>query len=306
MIKMIATVILNPKAKGGKCKKLWEKSIHYFDNLKTNITLEVLETQYSGHGIELAKNATENSDILIAFGGDGTVNECINGILQSKYPKPLHIMPVGTGNDIALTNNLTKNIIESVNLLDHYKIVPTDVGYLKNYSRYFAGVASTGFDAEVTKAVNEGHKIFGGTLNYLSAAIKNLIKLKASKVAITIFDENEKEIDFIEEKAVLLAVGVGQYYGGGMRIVPSADVHDGKFHMVFAKEISKFQVLRVLPKVYKGNHITHPAVRVIEGVNIRIESEDNLLLQCDGEIIGNLPETFISKHDALQIIHPSL
>ena len=91
-----------------------------------------------------------------------------------------------------------------------------------------------------------------------------------------------------------------------MRIVPSADVHDGKFHMVFAKEISKFQVLRVLPKVYKGNLITHPAVRVIEGVNISIESEDNILIQCDGEIIGNLPETFISKNDELQIIHPSL
>ena len=300
---MRATVILNPQAKGGQCKKLWEKSKHYFDTLKSNVVLDVLETQYSGHGIELAKKATENADLIIAFGGDGTVNECINGMLQSKHSRPLHIIPVGTGNDIALTNHITKDIKESISLLDHYKVVSTDVGFLKNHSRYFAGVASMGFDAEVTKAVNEGHKIFGGTMNYLSAVISNLRKLKATKVNITILDENENEINFIEERVVLLAVGVGQYYGGGMRIVPQADTHDGKFHIVMAKDVSRFQVLKVLPKVYNGDHIKHPAVRVIEGVSLHIESENTLLLQCDGEVMGYVPETFITKANALQLIN---
>ena len=303
---MKATVILNPAAKGGTSKRIWSSVKQEFFRLRTEIELEIKETEYVGHGIKLAEEATTNSDIIVAFGGDGTTNECINGILRSQSTVPLHIVPAGTGNDIPTTLKLPLKTVDAIHVLNDFKVIYVDTGFLEEKKRYFAGVASIGFDAEVTHVANESSKRLKGTANYLLAIIKTLKKFKAKKVTIKILDSQKKVISEFTEKILLIAIGNGQYYGGGMRVVPKAHVVDGKFHVVLAKEASIFELFKILPWIYSGRHIYHPVVKEFDAFAIKVipEEDDDLLVQIDGEVVGELPEMFITRPKSLPIVYP--
>lgn len=304
-------VIINPSSGNGKVKKKWKKIVK-----KELDVMNVNYTEYFTTGPEdaITKIGLEidNFDGFVSVGGDGTANEVLNGILLStvEQGKPndklLVIIPGGTGNDLATAMGMpNKNLEESCNVFKTGKLRKVDAGRASgiNFSgesvtRFFCGVLSTGFDAEVAIKTNSGAKWLPGTFNYVKSLLTTLIKMKTRGYAFKVDSEEHTE------NGILLAVGLGPYYGGGMMICPNAKVDDGKFDVVFLKKVSRRTLLRVFPKVYDGKHLTHPAVTEYETESINISNTIDTYWQVDGEVIGFTPVSITTAKESLNILAP--
>ncbi|MHA2224502.1 MAG: diacylglycerol/lipid kinase family protein [Candidatus Hodarchaeales archaeon] len=289
-------LIINPTAAGGRVENIWNDQIKpLIDEFGLDHDFEF--TSYPGHAIEIARTrVNEGYQIICAIGGDGTSNEVLNGILEAEKQGIFAAIPVGTGNDIPSSFGIPEGDVEAAfNCLVKGQDKSFDVGYCKNGDRYFAGVASMGFDAEVADRTNKGSKRFSGTRNYQIALLKTILKFKAYNLVITADDEPP-----VEGPRMLLAIGNGKRYGAGMHICPSADVTDGKFSLTTLTKMSRFTFLRVFPSVYTGKHITNKRVLTLEGTEIHVDSPNKkCLYQADGEMIGILPETFVTIPNGL-------
>jgi YegS/Rv2252/BmrU family lipid kinase len=163
-------------------------------------------------------------------------------------------------------------------------------------STYFVNVAGFGFDAEVAWRANSKPKLVGGTVPYVLGVLQALWRYGSPQVRISVDD---REID----KAVfLVAVGVGACYGGGMRIVPDAVIDDGLFDVCVVTEISRLEVLRLVPKMYSGGHRFHPAVQFFRCREVRADSPSTVRCHADGEVVGKLPATFKIHAGGLQCV----
>ncbi|MHA2139179.1 MAG: diacylglycerol/lipid kinase family protein, partial [Candidatus Hodarchaeales archaeon] len=170
--------------------------------------------------------------------------------------------------------------------------------------RYFAGVASMGFDAQVAQVADRTHKgskRFLGVRSYQLAFARTLTRLKHYNLLIRIDGDQT-----IEGKRMLLAIGNGKRYGAGMHICPDAEVTDGKFTVTSVQRMSRITLLRFFPTVYEGDHLTHKSVETFEGESIHVDStkKKKCLYQVDGEILGYLPETFVTKPNFLTVRVP--
>ncbi|MHA2174691.1 MAG: diacylglycerol/lipid kinase family protein, partial [Candidatus Hodarchaeales archaeon] len=184
------------------------------------------------------------------MGGDGTANEVLNGILKAEKPGIFSVIPIGTG-DATTAYGIPEGDLEAaVQCLVKGQNKIFDVGYCENAERYFAGVASMGFDAEVADRESKGSKRFKGTRSYQIALGKILFKFRPFNLSIQI-DEDQK----IESRSMLLAIGNGKRYGGGMHICPDAEVTDGKFAVTTVRKMSRITLLRFFSTVYDGNHL---------------------------------------------------
>ncbi len=174
-----------------------------------------------------------------------------------------------------------------------------DLGYCNKADRYFVSVASMGFDAEVADRSNKRSKRLKG-MSYQFAIVETIFKFKPYNLVITADDGTP-----IEAKRMLLAIGNGKRYGAGMHICPDADPTDGKFNVTTLRKISRISLLRLFPKTYDGKHITHKKIDTYEGKKFFVESIDKeCLYQVDGEILGYLPETFVTVPNAITIRVP--
>jgi YegS/Rv2252/BmrU family lipid kinase len=294
-------LVVNPSAAGGRVEKMWNSEIKpLVDDTKLNYDFEF--TTHSQHAIEIARTkVNEGYKVICSVGGDGTANEVLNGVLKAEKPGIFSAIPVGTGDDIPTAFGIPEgDLVAVVRCLVNGQNKSFDVGYCKNADRYFAGVASMGFDAEVADRTNKGSKQLSGTKNYQIALLKTILKFKPYFLLIHIDDER-----LIEGKRMLLAIGNGKRYGGGMHICPSAEVTDGKFAATALSKISRITLLRLFPKVYDGKHVTHKPVETFEGTSMHVDSpQKECLYQVDGEILGFLPETFITKPSALMVRVP--
>ncbi|MFX0124094.1 MAG: diacylglycerol/lipid kinase family protein [Candidatus Hodarchaeota archaeon] len=294
-------LIVNPAAAGGRVETIWR------DQIKPLVDDHDLEydfefTSSPQHAIEMARTRTnEGYKIICSIGGDGTANEVLNGVLKAEKTGIFSAIPVGTGDDIPTVFGIPEGHLKAaVRCLAEGQNKTFDVGYCETADRYFAGVASMGFDAEVADRTNKGSKRLSGTKNYQLALLKTLLKFKPYDLLIRI---NEKQT--IEGQRMLLAIGNGKRYGGGMHICPGAEVTDGKFAVTTLQKISRITLLRIFPKVYDGKHINHRSVETFEGSSIHVDSlQKKCLYQVDGEIMGYLPETFLTKPNALTVRVP--
>ena len=286
--------------------KRWRKSKKLMEGM--NYT-EVLTTRPT-EAIEIAKNEMPNYDGIIAVGGDGTVNEVVNGLLATPENQKRHLLgmvPIGTGNDLANTMQIHLSVERAIETLKDGIPTKVDVGVVEGSDfhgntvrRYFLGVASFGFDAEVANDTAHGRKWLPGTWNYFSSTIKNLIWIKKRAFEIEVDGGSET----IREEAFFLAIGNGKFYGAGMMICPDADVYDGIFNCTFVRPVSRFKFLRVFPKVYTGEHRHHPAVRMFSGRSFAIKTDKKTLYQVDGEVLGNLPATVKGLNLGINIMLP--
>jgi YegS/Rv2252/BmrU family lipid kinase len=263
-------LIINPIAGGRRGKNFTQKII---ENLRLlGISFEHEFSRYIGHATEIAKQSARKFDAVVAVGGDGTVNEVVNGIFG--YNTPLGILPVGRGNDFfhSLSNNRLIDII--LRPFTETKLRMIDVGKINN--RYFINVAGVGFDAFVADIAEPIR--FLGPIAYLSSALIGLFKNKGFPLNIKIDD---KKFDM---NALLVAIANGKYFGGGMKIAPDASPWDGKFDVCLIENASKIEILKTLPKVYKGEHIFHPKVRMMKARSIEIFSPYKFPAEVDGEV----------------------
>lgn len=291
----ILLFIVNPISGNGKAKKRFPIIEEYL--LKNNVKYEKVFTEYKGHATILAEQAKNRSDLkaVVAVGGDGTLFEVINGLFRSTIP--IGYIPNGTGNDYGRQMNISTDPILALQRVLEYNITKIDIGRINHH--YFVNVASMGFDAEVAKFVNETKvKLFVGKLAYVIGAIKVLIKFKPKTIKITV-----DNVEYNYDNVWLIAVANNKYYGGGMLISPNSVNNDGLFDICIIKGLTKMKFLKLFSSVFKGEHVKHyPLVEFIKGKEINIATDDELIIQTDGEILTNIDLSFENITQELYIL----
>lgn len=217
-----------------------------------------------------------NYDVYVAVGGDGTINEVASGILKIGRGI-LGIIPRGTGNDLSKVLELPSELGKCLDIITAENYKQIDVGLADD--RYFLNVASVGLDAEV---VNQTEKIkdhVNGKKAYILGVFLALLKYRSVKSFIDINNT------LYQNSLMLLAVGNGQYYGGGMKILPNASLNDNLLSYCMVKDISKFRVLTLFPTIFSGKHLKYKRY-VLEGKADKIEVDfgGKITLNLDGKL----------------------
>jgi len=299
--------IVNPKAGGYSTYREWP-SINKHLNDK-GILIDYIYTEDVGHAMDLAREAADTDyRYIIAVGGDGTVNEVVNGILCSTNTNNtiLGILSTGTTCSFARSLNMPQDTVSLCNLLANKKSLSIDVGLVEytregqRLRRFFVNEADVGFGATVVEASKKFNIYFGRSINYLSHVVGGLTSLVSYK--------NKRMVVYIEDKpesiydCAMLVVANGTHFGGGMRIAPDAKPNDGLLDMVIFGDMSKSELLKVWSMTYKGRHVSHDKVRMLKIKKVDMQCDDIILVEADGELLGEGPVSFSVVPSALNIV----
>lgn len=295
---MKALAIINPAAGGGRPLKIWPTERQRF--LAAGWTITDATAERRGHETELAAGAARDGyDVVLAIGGDGTAHWAANGLMRHGSGGPaLAVVPAGTGGDFAAAMGLPKDPHAAVAALLAGKVRRIDVGLVNG--RYFLTIGTVGFGGEVARQVNEWPKRLPGPVMYIAAILKMLVTYSPVEVEVV--------LDGRARRQRLFMVGVGNTHraAGGMRLCPGATPDDQIFEVVLIGNVTKLEVLRLLPKTFPGRHIFHPKVEVHRAATIAVNSSTPLAVQADGELIGTVPATFTVLPQALEVLAPAV
>jgi len=300
-------VIVNPNAGKRKGEKDWlEIAAHL-----TSAGIEFVNvfTEHRGHAVTLTRKYIENGHRnIIVVGGDGTLNEVVNGIFtQAHIPTDkivLAMIPVGTGNDWCRMFNIPNDYKQAIKLITKRKIFIQDTGTIKYVSsegsektRYFINMAGMGFDALVAKKTNK-QKDLGKSnpMSYVVNILSSLFLYTSTKVTILL--DGEK----IASDIFSMSVGICQYNGGGMKQAPGALPDDGLFDMTLIKPIGKFKIIRNIIKLFDGSFTQLPEVSTFRSSKIIIHSDPPMFMEADGESLGQTPFVFNILPQSLYVI----
>lgn len=273
--------VVNPAAGRGRAGKAWQQ---IQEALRGIGEWDFACTTGPGQATELARRAAERGyRRVVALGGDGTVLEVLNGILGTAAA--LGIVPAGTGNDYAREAGIPFKPLAAARFAMTGPELATDVGEVTLAKRrtYFLNVAGAGFDAEVARAVNRFPKFLGGTVPYLLGLAKTLWQYRSVPMAIRVDGRD------LSRPVFLAAAGLSRTFGGGMRILPDARVDDGLLDLCLVRDLPALEVLRLVPKVYRGAHKGHPRVELLRCRQVEFEPARPVAVQADGEVLGTLP-----------------
>ncbi len=298
-----AKVIINPVAGGGSIKRQWPEIYTRLRDVGLSFDYEF--TRGPGHAIEIAKRATDGDyHYLIAVGGDGTVNEVANGILRSTNAGNTILGMISTGTAGSFARSL--GIVQDyTSLLAKRKTISIDVGVVECWSRgrrlqrFFVNEASIGFGAAIVNAWSRLPKLFGHSINHKLRTITGYSALVAHRHRWIKLHAGNKFENFY---GCYVVVANGQYFAGGMQIAPHAKLDDGLLNLVTIGDVSRSELLRIVPTVYDGSHIGHPKIREEKVTVVTIESDERLLVEADGEIIGEVPASFKVMPSALTVV----
>jgi len=287
-------VVANPTAGRGKAGRLIGK----VDRLLHEAGIHH-EIRVSENAADLERRAREAADegvrIVAPLGGDGTVHFAANGILGTGAT--LAVLPSGTADDFANALGI-KSLEGAVRAIAAQTVVPIDVVRATTGSaqRHFVNIAGCGFDSEVNEAANAMRYKLGGTGTYVVALLKTLGRFAPATFRIELDDE------IVEGPHMLVIVGNGISYGGGMKVTPSASLVDAQLDVCLLAELSKASFLWTFPKVFRGTHVRHPAVRMARASRVRVEADRRVMVYGDGERIGPAPVVFEIVPQALPVI----
>jgi YegS/Rv2252/BmrU family lipid kinase len=296
-------MIVNPVASGGKVSQHWP---HLRDVLtQGGLQFDAELTQYQGHATQIARQALQDGfRYIVSVGGDGTNNEVLNGLVANgSIPADvvLGIIPGGTGSDYIRMVGIPRDPVAACQKVLGDATRQVDIGAIdcqresQAITRYFLNVAGLGFDSEVCARVNRMSKRISGTIPYLTSLVVTLVKYQNKDVVLTYDGQTRRE------RVNSVVVCNGQFFGGGMQIGPQALLDDGIFDLVILGEMSKFEFLANVPRVYKGTHLTHPKVTSLQGKEVRVEAVQRMFVQAEGELVGEAPATFRILPGALQL-----
>ena len=281
--------IVNPNARSGLGQSVWNELETVLKN--KNIEYNVFFTKYQKHATAIVRNLTSDGaeHIIVALGGDGTVNEVVNGIVH--FDKTiLGYIPIGSSNDFARGLELPTNPIDALNtILARPYLHPMNVGEMRyrNKLRRFAVSAGVGFDADICHEVVVTHvkkflnKLGLGKLTYVFVAVHRLIVTSPCKFEITL--ENDEKV--IYEKAYFAAIMNNRYEGGGAKFAPNAKNDDDMLDICVAANISKIKALLLFPTAFLGIHTKFKGVYMHRAAKFRIQAAKALPLHTDGEPI---------------------
>lgn len=301
--------IVNPHAARGTVGKNWPQIKELAE--KRLGPFKFFVTTAPGDATQFANLAvSEGAQSVVCVGGDGTLNEIINGLMNEEGPKNpevhLGFIPNGTGCDFRRTLLIPTNPEDALKVIEGGRTRPIDLGRLRytdhegeTRTRYFHNLTSFGLGGEVDERVNRSGKKLGGFLSFIMATLVSLVLYEKKRIRLRV-DEH-----FDEEVVVLnVAVANGQYHGGGMWVAPGADPSDGIFHVTIIGDLSLPEVFYYLPKLYNGKILQVKRVRSLTGKKVEALSDERVLLDVDGEQPGCLPVKIEIIPSALRVLSP--
>jgi len=289
-------ILVNPNAGVGKGFKDWEDISNILN--EHNFEYEAVFTERKLHAIELVQEKiAEGFRKIIVVGGDGTMNEAVNGIFQQEIVPTTEItlgmISVGTGNDWVKTFNMPVDYVEAISIIKEEQTLLQDAGIVKFYNetiqkiRYFVNMAGLGFDAMVANKTNldkENGK--SNPLLYIKNLISVLFSYKSTNTKVTVDNH------VVNDRIFSIGIGIGQYNGGGMQQTPNAIPDDGLLDVTLIKHMSPLRVIASVRRLYNGTIAKHKRVETFVAKSIFIESKIPIMIEADGESLGHSPLEF--------------
>jgi YegS/Rv2252/BmrU family lipid kinase len=307
-------VVVNPRSQAGALGRKWS---FIAGQLRREIgAFQDVLTRGPGDATRLTREAIEGgADVVVAIGGDGTINEVTNGFFVDGEPIPseaaLGVLPFGTGGDFRKTIKLTKELANSARVLRNGRRRKIDVGKLEyttdrgdTATRMFINISSFGLSGLVDQYVNRAStKFLGGLVSFAVATVRASVAYQSQRVEL-VFDGDESSA--VTKTIQTVAVCNGRYFGGGMKIAPSAELDDGLFDVVTLGDLSVQEMALNGYKLYNGTHIGLPKIDHRQAVKVEARplGRESVRIDCDGETPGKLPATFTLLPGALSLLVP--
>ena len=300
------TIIVNPAAGNGRCGKLWENIRDSYIAQKSDINIVYSST--SGEATDIASSAIDKGETtLVAVGGDGTINEVVNGFFRNSevinQEAKLGIIPLGTGSDFHRSLNSSFSVDSILDYSGHNPTTMCDLGLVscldfknKPVTRYFINVADAGFGAAVVANSKNKSRALNARLLYLKAVLTTLLKYRPTEIRSSIDGGRPRSSTLLT-----FVVANGKYFGGGIQVAPDASPDSGDFQTVRIASLSLLNLIVNIAKLYNGKIAQHSKVRVGHAKSIQL-SGTGVPLETDGELIGKLPATITIKPAALAVL----
>jgi len=284
------TFIINKKIKHKK------QIIKDIENVFADYHKILVQTDFQYHAIDLVERLSDSTDVFVAVGGDGTINEVVNGIMllpqTIKEKVWLGILPAGTGNDFARSLGITSSALELRKLIEDSTVEKIDVGkadytteYGKKAIRYFVNIAEVGIGAETVRLIDGSHKLLGSALSFMAATLQVFLTYKYPYVRL-----NSDSVQW-QGRMTLIAFANSKYFGGGLGIAPDADPQSGYLQLVLVEKVSMSEFLRNVQNLRNAKRLNHEKIHYYNTKHLTIETIDKkqAVFESDGEYLGTTP-----------------
>ena len=298
--------LVNPASANGSTGRRWPELARRA--VAAGLEGDARFSERQGHLAELAREAAlEGVRLLVVVGGDGSVNEVANGLAGIPDPPDVAIVPRGTGWDFVRTFGIPRNVEEAVAIALHGETRELDLGRVtfrawdgSEAISWFANVASAGMSGAIAQRANETTKALGGKASYLLATFAVFARWSAAEIELDVDGERRHGSMFD------VVIANGRFFGGGMQMCPNAEPDDGLFDVLPIGDITKADLIRTMPKIYRGTHLPHPKAELLRGASVSIASDTPIPVQLDGEQPGTTPARFDVVPRALRLRVPAL
>lgn len=245
-------------------------------------------------------------ELVVAVGGDGTLNEVANGLLALPGDRPeLAVIPFGTGMDFARSHGIPRKLEAAIDVAREGRTVTIDAGRVSykawdgsDAQAYFANIASAGMSGAVARQANLTSKALGGRISFFTALVRVFARWKNTELEVDADGERRSG------KMTNLIVANGRYQGGGMLIAPEAVPDDGLFDVLVIGDITKQDFVLNVGKIYRGTHLSHPKIELLRSASVSVDAEVPVPLELDGEQPGTTPARFEVVPAALRLRVP--
>jgi YegS/Rv2252/BmrU family lipid kinase len=305
-------LVVNPRSAGGNTARHFDIIVQAVRNALGDCAHAF--TERPRHATELTRKALAEHDLVVAVGGDGTINEVVNGFFEAPCPgepakeiragAALGVLPRGTGGDLRRTIGLDADVWRSAARLKGERGL-IDVGRVdyeddegRPASRYFINVAEVGVGAKVVDIANASSKVLGGKLTFMLASMRALVGWRDLDLRVSIDGG-----PFEDHSVTTFAIANGRYFGGGMMVAPEARFDDGLFHLTLWKGFTLMDFVLKQGAMYDGSHVRLKGTTTRTARTVRLESATGapVGVEVDGERIGRLPATFSLLPGALRL-----
>jgi diacylglycerol kinase (ATP) len=294
--------LVNPASDNGRTGRRWAELAQRA--AQAGLEGESLLSERPGHLIELAAKAVDHgASLVVAAGGDGTLNEVINGVAQRDVD--LATIPLGTGMDFGRAYGIPTRFDDAVRVARDGTPRTIDAGRVRYRTwageeavRWFGNVGTVGMSGAVAQRANGMSKALGGRVTFFYALTRVFLSWQNTEVTVT--------LDGAERRGLMhdVIVANGPWHGGGMKLAPGAQPDDGLFDVVLIGDVSKADFLTTAPKLYTGRHVGHPKVEVLRSTTVTVDAPERLPIEVEGEQIGTTPAAFEIVPGALRVRVP--
>jgi diacylglycerol kinase (ATP) len=284
--------LVNPASANGATRKVWPEIVHRSE--LAGLEGDAFVSSRPGEISDLAERAArQGAELVVVVGGDGTINEAVNGLMRVEDRPELAVIAQGTGDDFIRTHGIPSSVEGAIRVARTGRPRPVDAGRVEyrawdgsSDSRYFANVGSVGMSGAVARRANATSKALGARVTFFYALTREFLVWRNTEVTVDVAGEQRRG------RMHDVVVANGAYHGGAMKLAPDALPDDGLFDVLLIGDVSKLDFLTTAPKLYVGKHLGHPKVELLRGATVQVDAPMPLPLETDGEVLGTTPARF--------------